>query len=202
MDNDVPAQPETPQLSSEELLQQLNAEQYEGSQLLMVLEEIAQLIAGARSLPMSSSVMVNRAHITELIESAQAAIPGDIQAANSIMSGADQVVARAREEAEAIVTQGREEAERIVAEAHAQAERLVSGERIVVMAQERSDQLIESATQRSQELADGADRYCDKQLAELEVEFEKYLRQVRAGRQVLAQRARFNPDADVAEESN
>lgn len=176
-----------------QLMDQLASGSDEGAQLIAILEELEATVSSARALPMSPLIMVNRAAVVELVQQARNAIPADVQAANSIVSGAQAVISRAKEEAETTLALAGEESERIVAEAHSEAERLVASERITVMAQERADQIIEEATAQAKALTSGADMYCDKQLADLEAEFDKYIRQARAGREVLASRASFDP---------
>lgn len=187
-----PVEPEA--LTSEQMIAALNAEDYKGSELMDVLAQMEALISQSRSLPMSSSVLVNKAEALSLLESARAAMPADIRIANQIVVGANAVIARAQEEAVEIVEQANSASERIQADAHARAEELVNQERIVVMSKERAEMIIETATQKANELAQGADQYCEDKLMGLEETLEKLREQSAAGRKVLSERARFNPD--------
>lgn len=187
--------PEQDFASSEELRAQLNTSEYEGSVLMDQLYAIEALVNQARNLPMSASVLINRAELLEMVQAAHDAIPSDVQTANQIVNGADAIISRAQDEAHEIVAKAEAEAERIVAQAHSEAQQLVVKERIVVLAEERADQLIEAATKRATELAQGADRYSDRKLAELESELERHLKQIRSGREVLARRPGFDPQA-------
>ena len=63
------------------------------------LEELAVMIEGAKAVPLSSSCMVNRAAVLDLIEDIREALP-------SSLSDADQLLA----EREALVAEGRVEA--------------------------------------------------------------------------------------------
>ncbi|WP_311496937.1 hypothetical protein [uncultured Mobiluncus sp.] len=181
-------------LTSEQMVAALNAQDYKGSELMDVLAQMEALISQARSLPMSSSVLVNKAQALSLLESAREAMPTDIRIANQIVAGANAVIARAQEEAETALAQANSTSERIQADAHARADELVNQERIVVMAKERAEMIIETATRQATDLAAGADRYCEEKLTELEGTLDKLKEQSAAGRRVLSERARFNPD--------
>ena len=159
-----------------------------GDDLLHILDELDQLIAGARSVPMSGSAIVNREEALTLIESARHAVPSAVRRAEEIVADADEVLA-----------QGREESERIVLRAQEEAERLVAGESVVRMAHERADEIIAVAEDRAADLRHGADVYSDRSLAALEDELVKITEQVRAGRDVLAARLGELDDAEQEE---
>ena len=109
-----------------------------GDDLLRILDDLDQLITGARSVPMSGSAIVNREEALTLIEHARHAVPSAVRHAEEIVADADEVLA-----------QGREEAERIVLRAQEEAERLVAGESVVRMAHERADEIIAAAEDRA-----------------------------------------------------
>lgn len=182
-------------LTSEQMIARLNAEDYKGSELMDVLAEIETLITQARSLPMSSSVLVNKAQALSLLDSAREAMPADIRMANQIVAGANAVIERAQEEANEILAKAQSTSEQIQADAHARADELVNKERIVVMAQERAEQIIENTAKKAEELSVGADKYCEEKLSELEGILKKLAEQSAAGRKVLTERAKFDPEA-------
>ena len=148
-----------------------------GDDLLRILDELDTLIAGARSMPMSASAIVNREEVLDLIERARQAVPTAVHRAEEIVADAGAVLAK-----------GREESERIIMRAQEEADRLVAGETVVRLANERADAIIAAAEERASSLRNGADDYCDRTLATLEIELGKVTDQVRAGREVLAGR--------------
>lgn len=181
-------------LTSQQMIAQLNTEDYKGSELMDVLAEIEALISQARSLPMSPFVLVNKAQALSLLDSAREAMPADIRMANQIVAGANAVIERAQEEANEILAKAQSKSEQIQADAHARADELVNKERIVVMAQERAEQVIEKATKIAEDQTSGADKYCEDKLAELEGILQKMQEQSAAGRKVLKERAKFDPE--------
>ena len=156
-----------------------------GDDLLRILDELDQLITGARSVPMSASAIVNRDDALALIDSARHAVPSAVRRAEEIVADADEVLA-----------QGREESERLVLHAQEEADRLVAGENVVRMAHERADEIVAAAEDRAADLRQGADEYSDRSLEALEAELVKIIEQVRAGRDVLASRLGEPDDAE------
>ena len=84
-----------------------------GDDLLQILDERDRLITGARSVPMSSSAIVNRDDALALIDRARHAVPSAVRRAEEIVADADAVLADGREESERIVLHAQEEAERL-----------------------------------------------------------------------------------------
>jgi cell division septum initiation protein DivIVA len=150
-----------------------------GESLVAILDELSDLVAGARAMPMSASALINRAEVLELIESAKAVLPSQISQADTLVADADAVLERARREAA-----------KILEKAHARAERLVSEEAVVAAANERAEEIVAAARERGEQLAREADDYCDKQLAQFEIDLGAITNQVAAGRQRLVERAR------------
>ena len=109
-----------------------------GDDLLQILDELDRLITGARSVPMSSSAIVNRDDALALIDRARHAVPSAVRRAEEIVADAD-----------AVLADGREESERIVLHAQEEAERLVAGESVVRMAHERADEIVAAAEDRA-----------------------------------------------------
>lgn len=142
-----------------------------------ILDEIAGLVTTARSMPMSSSAIVNRAEVLELVERARRAMPGEVRAAEGVLSGADEVIAQARTQATALIDAAR-----------GRADQLVTKEQVVADAQARAAAIVAEAEAKAAELMSGADDYCDRKLAQFEIDLGQVLSQVKAGRERLASR--------------
>lgn len=157
----------------------------QGQSLVAILDELADLIGSARAMPMSASVLVNRAEALELIESAKSVIPGQITRAQGVVADADAVLGRARVEAGDILDRAQQRAEQLVAE-----------ESIVQQAGERATEVQTRAQADADRLAREADDYCDRQLAQFEIDLNAISSQVTAGRARLLERARHYPEED------
>jgi len=142
-----------------------------------VLEALVAAVESARAMPMSSSVLVNRAELLDLVQQAREALPGQLTRADALLADGDEARAEARAEAE-----------RIVAAARTEADNLVEAEAVTVAARQRSDQIIADAQEQAAALRREADDYCDRRLADFEIDLGKVLGQVQAGRAKLAGR--------------
>jgi F0F1-type ATP synthase membrane subunit b/b' len=147
-----------------------------------ILDALTDAIERARAMPMSSSVLVNRNETLDLIDELREALPSQLTRADEVLSDADQVLADAHAEAEDLITTAR-----------ARAVELVSAEQIVLQGQVHARELIAQAEQTAAALRRDADDYCDRRLAEFEIDLGKVLAQVHAGRDRLAERLAEEP---------
>ncbi len=148
-----------------------------GESLLAIMEELTQLLTNARGMPMSASVLVNKAEALDLLDAARAVVPAQIAEADEIVAGARGVVERANQQAAAVL-----------ANAERRARELVEKEQLVVAAKERAAEIIAEAETEARALTDQANDYCDRQLAQLEIELGQVAKQVKAGRTVIRAR--------------
>ncbi|MEE6282241.1 hypothetical protein [Georgenia sp. MJ170] len=146
----------------------------DGASLVAILDELSQLVTDARAMPMSASALVNRAEALDLIEAAKSVVPDEIRAADDVLSDADAVLDRARAQAATVIGEAEERAEKLVSEQH-----------VVSLAEQRAEQIITAAEERAAQLARDANDYCDRQLAQFEIDLGAITTQVRAGRERL-----------------
>jgi cell division septum initiation protein DivIVA len=149
----------------------------EGAGLTGILDAIAEAVARARAMPMSSSVLVSRAWATRSSSSAREALPDQLLQADEVLASAD------AQRAEAAA-----EAERILAEARARAAELVSEENVVLEARAEAERILEEAKADAERMRREADDYCDRRLGDFEIDLGRVLAQVQAGRARLAER--------------
>jgi hypothetical protein len=142
-----------------------------------VLDAIESAVGAARAMPMSSSVLVNRAELLDLVAQARDVLPTQLSQADEVLADADAARSAAQADADALLDAARTEAAR-----------LVEGEAIVVAAHERAAQVVAEAQETADGLRRDADDYCDRRLADFEIDLGKVLAQVQAGRAKLAGR--------------
>ena len=142
-----------------------------------LLDALTDVIERARSMPMSSSVLVNRNEALDLIDELRDALPTQLTRADEVLSDADQVMSDAQAEAE-----------NLIATARARADELIRTEQVVVRAEAHAREIVAHAEATSATLRHEADDYCDRRLAEFEIDLGKILAQVHAGRDKLADR--------------
>ena len=148
-----------------------------------ILDALAAAIESARAMPMSSSVLVNRAELMDLVDQARDVLPTQLTRADEVLAAA----AAARSAAQA-------DADAIVDDAHARAAELVEVDAITLAAQDRAREIIAEAERVADGLRRDADDYCDRRLADFEVDLNKVLHQVAAGRAKLAERLGTEPE--------
>jgi len=142
-----------------------------------LLDELTELIARSRAMPMSSSVLVNRTEAFAILDDLHEALPEQLADADAVLSDADAALAEAREQAA-----------QLVARARSQAEQLVARESVVEQARLHAEQLLAHAEHVAASLRREADDYCDRRLAEFEIDLGRVLAQVQGGRARLADR--------------
>jgi len=138
------------------------------------LDEITATVENARSMPMSASIVVNKAELAAMLTELRDALPTELAQAQQTVEQGDQVVEEARREAE-----------RIVAAAHEERARLIAGTDLVMRSQAEADRLLASARAESEEERREADDYVDSKLANFEVVLTKTLGAIGRGRAKL-----------------
>lgn len=142
-----------------------------------ILDALTAAVTHARAMPMSSSVLLNRAELLDLLEQARDVLPTQLTRADEVLADADAARGVARAEAEAVVVTAR-----------ARAAELVEAEQVTRAALERAREIVSDAEGVAEGLRRDADDYCDRRLADFEIDLGKVLTQVQAGRAKLAGR--------------
>lgn len=88
-----------------------------------ILDEIIDAVEAAKGVPMSSSAIVNRPALLDLLDDLRDAFPAAVEDAREILEQRDEIVASAREEAARVEESCNTEANRLVEEARKNAER-------------------------------------------------------------------------------
>ena len=149
------------------------------------LDELVTLCESARGVPMTTSCVVPRGDVLELLDEVREAIPGELDDAQDVLDRRDALVLEATTEAEAaradahaeadrILTEAREQAATLVAEAEHEAERTVHrGRREYAEATERAgvdaDAMITAGRESYERAVDDAREEQARLVAEHEV---------------------------------
>lgn len=140
-----------------------------------MLDRLVQLVEDARTLPMSSSAVVHRGEVLELVAQVRALLPSALAAADSLLDDREQVLEQGRAEVALLREQALEERARLVErtsvhrQAAAEAERLLGAARA------------EAEVMRAE-----VEDYVDAKLANFEVVLSKTLAAVERGRARLS----------------
>jgi hypothetical protein len=140
-----------------------------------LLQRVAGMIAGARALPLSSSVKLdNKDEILELLREATDRLPEELRQARWMIKEREEFLAGTQRRADELVEAGRSEAQR-----------LVQRTEILKEAQAQARRTLEEARQEAQRLRLEAEDYADQKLAQFEIVLERTLKTVASGRQKL-----------------
>ncbi|MCW2622362.1 MAG: hypothetical protein JWL64_1964 [Frankiales bacterium] len=140
-----------------------------------VLDELLDVVEGARSMPMSASCVVNRAQVLGLLDDLRAGLPMAMEQAQEVLG-----------DRSAVVEDGQREAERIVAEAHEERRRLLEQTEILRQAEVESTRILDEAHAQSEGMRLEVEDYVDAKLANFEIVLTKTLEAVERGRQKLS----------------
>jgi cell division septum initiation protein DivIVA len=138
------------------------------------LEELQVLVEEAKSVPFSSSAVIDRNQFLELIAQLKQAVPDEVRQARWMARDRDELLARARKEAD-----------RLLAEAREQRDRLLSRSEIVHAAQREAERLVDEGKAKAARTRLEAEDYIDQKLAGFEILLNKTLATVGRGREQL-----------------
>jgi hypothetical protein len=153
------------------------------------LDEILAFIDSARTMPMSSSAMINKGELTALIADLRELLPHDLQAADAVLA-----------EREAILEEARYNAERMLADARAEQAKLVADHEITAEARDERLRLLDAAQESADAIRKGVDAHVDAKLAALERAAAALVDTARNGRQQLAAAAAYRNVESVDED--
>lgn len=147
-----------------------------------VLNVIERLVDEARSMPLSSSVMVNRGDLGSLLRQLRDELPEELAQARWVLRERDSILEHARADAEQVLADARDERDQILSKDH-----------LVRTARDESERIVDAAHETARQLRLEAEDYVDAKLANFEVVLHKTLTAVERGRERL--RGRLDVDA-------
>ena len=139
------------------------------------LSELEEMVRDAKSMPLSSSALLNRDEVLNLIEDLKTSLPDEIKQARWVVKDREELLAKARRDAEAMVEQAR--AEQL---------RLASHEAVMQRAKDEAERIVQEAEEDSRRLRLEAEDYVDAKLAQLEGTLQKILEDMMASNDGLS----------------
>lgn len=143
--------------------------------LLMLLDQLEELIDSAPEIPLTGRALIDGDQALELLARIREALPEDLRSRDRGPA----------QEAAPDPQKSREEAERIVMEAEAYAARLVDEHEVARRASEEAERMLEAARKQARELELDAERYAREVLERLEASLERTLQVVQRGKEEL-----------------
>ena len=139
-----------------------------------LLQRVVDIVSGARSLPLSASVSINRDEVLDLLEEVQERLPDELREARWLLKERDEYLAKMQSDGDEILDAAR-----------AHAERMVQRTEVVKAAEHRARRIVEGAQAEARRLRLECEDYCDQKLAGFEIVLERTLKTVEGGRQKL-----------------
>jgi vacuolar-type H+-ATPase subunit H len=133
------------------------------------------MVEEARGVPLSSSCVLHRGEILEILDGARAALPNDLEAARKIIASRD-----------ALIEEGRLSSEALIASAREEVSRMIEQTAIVSAAREEAQHILDDAHLEADSEREEVEKYIDSRLATLEVILNKTSDAVARGRDRLA----------------
>ena len=128
--------------------------------LYETVDELTTVIENARSVPMSSSCMVPRDHLLDLLDDLRESLPEDVQAAGAIVEQRTEILQQAQAEAERLTGRIRAESDQLLTAARRQRDELLG------TARRQRDELIAEAQVQAGELLADAEAEAERLVAE------------------------------------
>jgi len=145
-----------------------------GSDVEHMLRRLHELVASARPMPLSTSVMINRDEVLDLLDETMERLPDELRAARWLLKEREEYLAKVKREGEDILDQAR-----------TRAERMVQRTEVVKASEARARKIVDAATDEASRLKNEVEDFCDQKLASFEIVLERTMKMVGAGRQKL-----------------
>ena len=139
-----------------------------------LIRRVADIVSGAKSMPLSASVLVSKEEVLELLEESLQRLPDELRQARWLLRERDEFLARTRREAEEILEAAR-----------SRVARMVERTEIVRQAQATARRAIEEGNDEALRIRHEVEDFCDQKLAAFEIILDRTTRMVKSGREKL-----------------
>jgi hypothetical protein len=164
-----------------------------------VLEDMIAEVEAARTVPLSTSVMVSKDDFRDKL---QAAKEETSRAMEHVMASLPEELRAARwmvRERESYIARTNEKAREVLSKAKARSEQMVAESSIVAEAVEEANRLVRAAESESRRIRLEAEDHAEQRLAEAEAILGELIQYVRAARSEFHQSLPPPPDVPVSE---
>jgi F0F1-type ATP synthase membrane subunit b/b' len=139
------------------------------------LAQLEQIVRDAKSMPLSSSVLISRDEVLEMLHEMQESLPEEIKQARWVVKDREELLAKARAEGDRIIEQAREDQRRMAMK-----------DAVAKRAQEESARMLQEAGDTTADMRREAEDYVDAKLAQFEIALRKILEDAQGTARSLA----------------
>jgi F0F1-type ATP synthase membrane subunit b/b' len=162
------------------------------------LSQLEQIVREAKSMPLSSSVLISRDEVLEMLHEMQESLPEEIKQARWVVKDREELLAKARAEGD-----------RVIEQAHEEQRRMAMKDAIAKRAEEEAAALLQDAEDTTGGMRREAEDYVDGKLAQFEIVLRKILEDAQGTARSLAKtldqveigRERLHSPATAAEQA-
>src|SRR6266516_6625815 len=126
------------------------------------IQQLEDMIKEAKSMPLSSSALVNREELLEVVGEMRDSLPEEVKQARWVVKDREELLVKARREADTLVEK-----------ALAEQGRLVSREAVVEASQEEAERILADAREQARQVKLEAEDYVDAKLAQFEITLQR-----------------------------
>jgi cell division septum initiation protein DivIVA len=142
------------------------------------LQKLEEMIREAKSMPLSSSALLNREEVLELVLEMRESLPEEIKQARWVVKDREELLAKARAEAERLVEEAREEQLKMARK-----------EEIVARANEEAKAVAAGAEEEAAKIRSEAEDYVDAKLAQFEAVLQRIEEEAQSAIKAVARTA-------------
>ena len=139
------------------------------------LAELEQIVRDAKSMPLSSSVLISRDEVLEMLHEMQESLPEEIKQARWVVRDREELLTKARADGDRIVEQAREDQRRMAMK-----------DAVAKRAEEEAARVLQEAEDATVDMRREAEDYVDGKLAQFEIALRKILEDAQATARSLA----------------
>ena len=139
------------------------------------LAQLEQIVRDAKSMPLSSSVLISRDEVLEMLHEMQESLPEEIKQARWVVKDREDLLAKARTEGDRVIEQAREEQRRMAMK-----------DAVALRAEEEAAKLLQDAEDTTESMRREAEDYVDAKLAQFEIALRRILEDAQATARSLA----------------
>jgi cell division septum initiation protein DivIVA len=148
-----------------------------------LVKRVIDLINQARPMPLSTSVMIQKDEILDLLEEALQRLPDELREARFLLKERQEYLAKAQREADDIID-----------DAKSAAARMVERTEVVKGAEQRARQMVDAAAADARRMQHEVEDFADQRLATFEANLAKIQQTVQAARGKLQATPRPEPE--------
>ncbi len=156
--------------------------------MLELVDELIAAVEGAKSVPLSGNVMLDREELLAQLRKLRDNLPEELRAARWMVRERDAFVSRTNEKAKQLMEQ-----------AQARSRELVNESYIVKEAVEEANSLVRNAETEARRVRLEGEDFAETRLAEVETILGELLAQVKASRGVFHEARRPPPEAPISQ---